>query len=200
MISSHHVFNVLQEQRPDVVETLSQPNWYFDRKGETSKGQKEWVRASVFYWYDGKLYTKYASLYFSVLAQYFITNTVVLKRWDPYYVRSLSRFSDKGLIPPLSDAQVEALKVLEETCLRLSLHMILEVGDIQFLSNNHVFHARTGYVDHPPPHPRRHLMRLWLSTPEVEGGWRLPFADSKQLKRGGIQVDDTIENAPLDAE
>lgn len=78
--------------------------------------------------------------------------------------------------------------------------MILEVGDIQFLSNNHVFHARTEYVDHPPPHPRRHLMRLWLSTPETEGGWRLPFVDSKEFKRGGIQVDDTIENAPLDAE
>lgn len=59
LVSSHHVFNVLQEQRPDVVDTLSQPIWYFDRKGETSKGQKEWIRASVFYWYDGRVYTKY---------------------------------------------------------------------------------------------------------------------------------------------
>lgn len=122
------------------------------------------------------------------------------KRWDPYYVRSLTRFSDKGLVPPLSDAQIEALNVLEDTCLRLSLHMILEVGDIQFLSNNHVLHARTAYIDNPPPAARRHLMRLWLSVPETEGGWKLPFADSKDLKRGGIQVDDTIENAPLDAE
>lgn len=59
LISSHHVFNVLQEERPDVVETLSKPIWYFDRKGETSKGQKEWIRTSVFYWYDGRVYTKY---------------------------------------------------------------------------------------------------------------------------------------------
>ncbi|KAL0632026.1 hypothetical protein Q9L58_009115 [Maublancomyces gigas] len=178
LISSHHVFNVLQEERPDVVETLSKPIWYFDRKGETSKGQKEWIRASVFYWYNGRVYTK----------------------WDPYYVRSLTRFSDKGLVPPLSDAQIEALDILEDTCLRLSLHMILEVGDIQFLSNNHVLHARTAYIDNPPPAARRHLMRLWLSVPETEGGWKLPFADSKDLKRGGIQVDDTTENAPLDAE
>lgn len=103
-------------------------------------------------------------------------------------------------MPPLSEAQIEAMDVLEDTCLRLSLHMILEVGDIQFLSNNHVFHARTAYTDHPPPRPRRHLMRLWLSVPETEGGWKLPFADTKDLKRGGIQVDDTMENAPLDAE
>lgn len=78
--------------------------------------------------------------------------------------------------------------------------MILEVGDIQFLSNNHVFHARTAYVDHPPPEPRRHLMRLWLATPESEGGWKLPFRDSNEKKRGGIQVDDVPECCPLDAE
>jgi hypothetical protein len=64
--------------------------------------------------------------------------------------------------------------------------MILDIGDIQFLSNNHVLHARTAYKDHAPPLPRRHLMRLWLSTPEK--------------KRGGIQVDDTAPVAPEDAE
>jgi hypothetical protein len=186
LVSSHHVFNTLQKERPDVVETLTQPIWYFDRKGETSEGQEEWIRTSVFYLEKpdatgGKpprVYTK----------------------WDPYYVRSLTRFSDAGLIPPLSAAQQEALKVLEETCLRLSLHMILEVGDIQFLSNAHVLHARTEYEDYPPPAPRRHLARLWLSTPENEGGWRLPFDDSDEKKRGGIQVNDTAPVAPLDAE
>lgn len=115
-------------------------------------------------------------------------------------MRSLTRFSDKGIIPPLSDAQQEALKVLEETCNRLALHMILEVGDIQFLSNSHVLHARTAYTDHAPPAPRRHLMRLWLATPEDEDGWKLPFWDSNEKKRGGIQVDDQPPVAPLDAE
>lgn len=90
--------------------------------------------------------------------------------------------------------------MLEDTCLRLSLHMILEIGDIQFLSNEHVLHARTAYKDYPPPAPRRHLLRLWLSTPENEGGWRLPFHDSDHKKRGGIQVNDTPPRAPDDAE
>ena len=93
-----------------------------------------------------------------------------------------------------------AAQILEDTCMRLSLHMILEIGDIQFLSNNHVLHARTAYKDYPPPAPRRHLMRLWLSTPEDEGGWKLPFHDSKEKKRGGIQVNDTPPVAPYDAE
>lgn len=41
VVSVHHVYNTLQKERPDVVETLTTPNWYFDRKGEVSKGQEE---------------------------------------------------------------------------------------------------------------------------------------------------------------
>ncbi|PYI18490.1 Clavaminate synthase-like protein [Aspergillus japonicus CBS 114.51] len=187
LVSSHHVYNTLAAERPDVLKTLTEPIWYFDRKGETSQGEEEWIRTSVVYLEregeregdaPARVYTK----------------------WDPYYVRSLTRFSSTGLIPPLSAAQIEALEVLEATCNRLALHMILEVGDIQFLANSHVLHARTAYVDHAPPTPRRHLMRLWLATPESEGGWRLPFWDSNEKKRGGIQVDDQPPVAPLDAE
>ncbi|OCK99320.1 taurine catabolism dioxygenase TauD [Cenococcum geophilum 1.58] len=181
IVSSHHVWNTLQQEHPDVAELLTQPIWYFDRKGETSKGQEEWIRTSVFYLETGDSGRVYA-------------------KWDPYYIRSLTRFSDAGLIPPLSPAQIRAATLLEDTCVRLSLHMILEIGDIQFLSNAQVLHARTAYKDYPPPAPRRHLMRLWLSTPEDEGGWKLPFHDSNEKKRGGVQVDNTAPVAPEDAE
>jgi len=181
IVSVHHVWNVLQRERPDVAELFTQPIWYWDRKGETSRGQEEWIKSCVFYIENGG-------------------RERVYMKWDPYFIRSLSRFSDKGLIPALSQQQVGAMKVLEEICQRLALHMILEVGDIQFLSNAHVLHARTAYTDYPPPEPRRHLMRLWLSTPETEGGWALPMPDSREKKRGGVQVDDTPPRAPLDAE
>jgi len=181
LVSSHEVWNVLQKEHPDVAKLLTEPIWYFDRKGETSKGQKEWIRTSVFYLETGD-------------------SPRVYSKWDPYYVKSLTRFSEKGLIPALSPEQVRAATILDETCLRLALHMILDIGDIQFLSNNHVLHARTAYKDFLPPAPRRHLMRLWLSTPEDEGGWKLPFHDSKDKKRGGIQVNDTPPVAPYDAE
>lgn len=181
IVSSHHVWNTLQRERPDVAETLTKPIWYFDRKGETSVGQEPYIKTSVFYLETGK-------------------DGRVYSKWDPYYVKSLTRFSDAGIIPPLSPEQVEAAKVLEDTCYRLRLHMVLEIGDIQFLSNEHVLHSRTEYKDHAPPAPRRHLMRLWLATPESEGGWKLPFHDSNQKKRGGIQVDDQPPVAPLDAE
>jgi hypothetical protein len=47
VVSSHHLWNTLQAERPDVAELLVKPNWYFDRKGETSKGQNGWVQKSV---------------------------------------------------------------------------------------------------------------------------------------------------------
>lgn len=181
IVSTHHVWNVLQAERPDVAETLTKRNWYFDRKGETSVGQEEYIVHSVCYHEpdpDGRVFVK----------------------WDPYYVKSLTRFSDKGEIPPLSPEQIEAMQVLEDTCYRLKLHMVLEVGDIQFLCNEHVMHSRSAYKDHLPPMPKRHLMRLWLATPESEGGWKLPFHDSNEKKRRGIQVNDQPPRAPLDAE
>ncbi|KAK0666868.1 hypothetical protein QBC41DRAFT_145824 [Cercophora samala] len=181
IVSVHNVWNILQKEHPDVAETLTKPIWYFDRKGEVSDGQEEWVRQPIVYIENGgqgRLYCK----------------------WDPYYVKSLTRFSDKGLIPALSEEQLHALKVLEDTCQQEALHMVLEVGDIQFLSNAHLLHARTAYRDFAPPAPRRHLLRLWLATPEGEGGWALPMPDSHEKKRGGIQVNDTPPRAPLDAE
>lgn len=126
IVSVHNVWNTLQRENPDVAELLTQPIWYFDRKGEVSEGQEPYTRQPVLYLEPGdrgRLYSK----------------------WDPYYVRSLSRFSDQGVIPPLSAEQTRAMQILEDTCQRLSLHMILEVGDIQIVSNCHLLHARTAY-------------------------------------------------------
>ncbi|KAL2162944.1 hypothetical protein VTH06DRAFT_6780 [Thermothelomyces fergusii] len=179
--SVHRVWNVLQQEHPDVAELLTRPVWYFDRKGEVSDGQDEYIRQPVVYLENGgkgRLYCK----------------------WDPYYVRSLGRFVERGLVPPLSDEQKRAMEVLEEVCQREALHMVLEVGDVQFVSNSHILHARTAYKDFAPPAPRRHLLRLWLSTPEGEGGWALPMPDSHEKKRGGVQVNDTPPKVPLDAE
>jgi len=181
IVSVHNVWNTLQEKHPDVAELLTKPIWYFDRKGEVSDGQDGWIRQPVVYLENGGKGRVYC-------------------KWDPYYVRSLTRFSDAGLVPALSEEQLRAMRILEETCQRLSLHMVLEVGDIQFLSNAHLLHARTEYKDYPAPAPRRHLLRLWLATPEGEGGWALPMPDSAQRKRGGVQVNDTPPRCPLDAE
>jgi len=54
---------VLREERPDVLKTLTEPEWYFDRKGEVSYGEEPYIRTSVFYIESGgleRVYSKYA--------------------------------------------------------------------------------------------------------------------------------------------
>lgn len=185
--SVHYVWNILHDERPDVAELLTRPVWYFDRKGEVSLGEEEYIRAPVFFLETTGEKGEKPRVYC---------------KWDPYNVRSLKRVSDRGEIPPLTKEQEEAIAVLEDVCNRVKLHMVLEVGDIQFVANSHTLHARTAYRDYAPDSgmPRRHLMRLWLSTPQDEGGWRLPFPDANAKKRGGVQVNDTPPVARLDAD
>ncbi|KXJ88080.1 taurine catabolism dioxygenase TauD [Microdochium bolleyi] len=168
--SAHAVWNALISERPDVAETLASPIWYVDRKGETTDGQEPWIRGPVFMMEPGG-------------------QERVFLKWDPNFVTSLSRFSDRGLIPGLTAAQREAMEVLELTSQKLGLEYECEVGDVQFVSCLHTLHSRTGFVDAEPPAPPRYLLRTWMGTPEHEGGWCLPFHDSCYPKRGGVQVE-----------
>lgn len=62
LVSSHHVYNVLQEERPDVLKTLTEPIWYFDRKGEVSQGEEPYIRSGVFFLEtggNGRVFSKY---------------------------------------------------------------------------------------------------------------------------------------------
>lgn len=65
---------------------------------------------------------------------------------------------------PLSALDQEAIAFIGEVANRpgVYLDMDFRVGDIQFLSNRTILHARTDYVDPPEPERKRHLLRLWL--------------------------------------
>ena len=67
----------------------------------------------------------------------------------------------------LSPIEQEALAVVERLANRpgVFLDMDFREGDIQFLSNRTILHARTDYTDHPEPQRKRHLLRLWLMMP-----------------------------------
>ncbi|CBQ69186.1 conserved hypothetical protein [Sporisorium reilianum SRZ2] len=185
IVSSHAVWNHLQANRPDVAQLLASNIWHFDRKGEVSTKageQNGWVTRPIVHLRRGQP-----------------ANRLILT-YDPYYLKSIQRHVDAGLIPPLSDVQKEAMQVLEDTAKLLSLHMVLAVGDIQFVSDVHVLHARTEYKDPAPPAPRRHLYRLWLAVPTSERGWHTAYPDNHLQRRGGIQVNDTKPTYPLDGE
>lgn len=173
--SSVAVYNEMLKRRPDLVEELIKP-WYRDRRGEIPPGKKPWFELPVFNFPDG---------YFSA-------------SWASYYIRSAQRFDE---LPRFTDRQIEALDGFSAMAAELSFKMAFEPGDIQFLHNHVAVHARTYYTDHPEAERKRHLLRLWLTTP---GGRPLPDGLLDRytgLKPGdrphGIMVEGMELSAPL---
>jgi hypothetical protein len=68
---------------------------------------------------------------------------------------------------PLTRLEQAALDYLDELTRRpdLRLDMDLQPGDIQLINNYTILHSRTGFVDGPEPHQKRHMLRLWLKFP-----------------------------------
>jgi len=68
---------------------------------------------------------------------------------------------------PLTTLEQAALDYVDECTRRpdLRLDMDLEPGDIQLINNYTTLHSRTGFVDGPEPHQKRHMLRLWLKFP-----------------------------------
>lgn len=176
--SSVAIYNTMLERRPDLVAELVKP-WYRDRRNEIPPGKDPWFELPIFCFAQG---------YFSC-------------SWHNFYTRSAQRFEE---LPRFTDAQIEALEMIDTLADELKYEMDFEPGDIQFLHNHVVVHGRTVYEDWPEPERKRHLLRLWLATP---GGRPLPDAVLERyvgLKPGqrpaGIIVENMELSTPLEPE
>ena len=162
-------------RRPDLAAELAKP-WYRDRRGEVPDGKDPWWSLPVFNYVNGKLVTS----------------------WQGKYIRSAQRF---GELPRFTDNQTEALELITELAEELAFSMEFEPGDIQLLHNHVALHRRSHYKDGPGQ--VRHLMRLWLATPD---GRDLPTGLVERYgvlgpsgRPAGIHVPGTVPIAPLDA-
>ena len=74
-------------------------------------------------------------------------------------------------MPRFSDGERELLDLYEEIANDpdLYLDMQLEPGDIQWLSNHTIIHARSAYEDPANAESGRELLRLWLSLEHPHG-------------------------------
>ncbi len=68
-------------------------------------------------------------------------------------------------VPPLSPVQRAALEQLAALADELAFDTRLEPGDMQFLNNHVVYHARTAFEDDAEADAIRLLYRLWLAMP-----------------------------------
>jgi hypothetical protein len=137
IVSSVAVHNEIVRMEPELARVLYEP-WWFDRRsgdGPDSFFQQPIYTLGV----GGDLTTRYG----------------------PDYMRSAQRAAH---VPPLSPEQEQAMEVLDQlnNDPRFALTMDLRAGDMQFLNNHAILHARTAYEDHAEPERRRDLIRLWL--------------------------------------
>lgn len=176
IVSSMTVHNVMAERRPDLLDRLYRP-LPIDRRGEIPEGKASFYAAPVFNEHAGAVSVLYSRL----------------------HIGSAQRFPDA---PRLTPADIEALDMIGELAsdpdLRLDMNFM--PGDIQFLHNHTILHARSAYEDWPEVERKRHLLRLWLSPP---GARPLPpvfaecYGDLTIGDRGGIICKDTRLHAPL---
>jgi len=144
LVSALTVHNVLLAERPDLVDVLHRP-FNLDWRGEEPDGEQPWYTCPMFSYFDGRLTSRITSRAF---------------------FESVTRFGDElALTPP----QREALDVVQEISERQELRLAMDFreGDMQFVNNHTILHAREEYEDHDDPALKRHLLRMWISLPEA---------------------------------
>ena len=67
-------------------------------------------------------------------------------------------------MPRVSNRQWQALDLLPKLAEELCFDMSFAPGDIQFVNNHVIYHARSAFEDDDAGHDRL-LLRLWLSMP-----------------------------------
>ena len=142
IVSASAIHNVIAAERPDLLEVLYEP-FNVDWRGEEAEGEQPWYQMPMFSVADGKMASRFASL---------------------AYFRSVDRFGAELAMRP---EQSEALDLVQEVANRpgMALSMMFEEGDMQFLNNHVMLHAREAFEDDPDPELRRHLLRMWISYP-----------------------------------
>lgn len=142
IVSASQIHNVVAHERPDLLEVLYEP-FNVDWRGEEADGDQPWYQMPMFSVAGGKLASRFASL---------------------AYFRSVDRF---GADVAIRADQMKALEFVQEIANRpgMAMRMDFQEGDMQFLNNHVVLHARDQFEDYPELERRRHLLRMWISYP-----------------------------------
>lgn len=144
--SSVSVFNEFMTRRPDLVPVLFE-DFYWDREADALEGEPLFFKFPICRYDQGRLGILYIG----------------------WYIRNAQRFLE---VPRLTTSQREALDLLDSIANESGFHldMDFEPGDMQFLKNAVILHARTEYEDWEEPERKRHLLRLWLANAGFKDG------------------------------
>lgn len=158
------IHNEMARTAPNLLDELYTPyiyNWRSRQPPNAAPDYEQPIFATV----DGRFVSQYSPSYIE---------------WG-YRMRNIE-------MPSAKKAAFDMMKRLANDP-AFRLEKPFEPGDIQFLNNLTMIHARTEFEDYEDPDRKRHLLRLWLSVPDSP---RLPdsfatfFGDVRAgAKRGG---------------
>ncbi len=134
------IHNELVRSEPDLAASLY-ASFPYDFRGEQAPGGKPWYTMPIFSRRGDRLFVRYIRP----------------------YIEAARRHEGAPRPSPLAR---QAMDRLDELCRdpRCHVSMMLQPGDMQFVNNYHVLHARDAYQDRRADGQIRHLKRLWLET------------------------------------
>lgn len=139
LCSSPAVHNAMLQRRPNLCAALYENVWR-SRFGEEDEGDTMGYKLPVWGVRDGKFTSHYSRT----------------------FVEAGQRQANA---PRVSPAQWEALDLLADLADELGFAMSFAPGDIQFVNNHIIYHARTAFEDDADAGRDRLLLRLWLAMP-----------------------------------
>jgi hypothetical protein len=176
LVSSNTLYNQMRALHPQLAALLFDPI-ATDRRGEVAPSQKPFFEIPVFSWYQGLMSTIY----------------------QRQYIDSAQRFEEAFRLTPLHVEALDCFDALANSA-DLNFLMRLEAGDMQFVHNHTLLHDRTAFEDWNDPSRKRHLLRLWLSSPEARPlapEWAQRYGSVEPGIRGGITLPASAWQAPL---
>ncbi|MDG2334581.1 MAG: TauD/TfdA family dioxygenase [Myxococcota bacterium] len=138
------IHNDLVRHEPELAAALYEPQPYDFRNAEPP-GSRPWYTMPVFSEWEGRLFVRYIR---------------------PYILAS-QRHADAPAIDEVAEQAMQRVDAMTQNP-DYNVFMDLAPGDMQFVNNYHVLHARTAYTDNPATGQVRHLKRLWLATEVLE--------------------------------
>ena len=142
LASALTIHNIVQAERPHYLDRLYR-GYTYHRRGEEKPGDPPVTPhlVPIFSNVDGKLSIR--------------------------YVRSYIEAGMAEVGSPIDDLDREILDFVEATSKRpdVMLEFTLAPGEMFFLNNYTILHARTSFDDFEEEDRRRHLLRLWLEVP-----------------------------------
>lgn len=142
--SAAAVYNALMKTNPQVVHTLAEHEWPVQ---VARRGTTQFVFAPLLGFQSGN----------------------IILSVDPSRVGPHPAAAD-GQIPNLVPAQKEALSLLQQAATTQQIQLPTVQGDMVFINNWGVLHARESYEDDDTA--TRHLVRLWLRNSQF--AWDIP--------------------------